>query len=69
MGDKEKVEVSFPFLVTDEKSIRNRVILSEVMDDDLIIFPSSIHEFIFMKSEVALQADYIVLKGMVENVN
>lgn len=43
--------------------------VSEVMRDDLIIFPSSVHEFIFMKSEVAFQKDYETLKEMVENVN
>lgn len=43
--------------------------VSEVIRDDLIIFPSSVHEFIFMKSEVAFQKDYETLKEMVENVN
>ena len=43
--------------------------VSEVMKDNLIIFPSSVHEFIFMKSEVAFQKDYETLKEMVEHVN
>lgn len=43
--------------------------VSDVMRDDLIIFPSSVHEFIFMKSEVALQVDYFILKEIVENIN
>lgn len=44
-------------------------VVSEVMRDDLIIFPSSVHEFIFMKAEIALQSDGYTLKEMVENVN
>lgn len=43
--------------------------VSEVMKDNLIIFPSSVHEFIFMKSETAFQCDYKTLKGIVEHVN
>ena len=43
--------------------------VSEVMKDNLIIFPSSVHEFIFMKFETAFQCDYKTLKGIVEHVN
>lgn len=43
--------------------------VSEVMKDNLIIFPSSVHEFIFMKFEDAGYNFVGDLKGIVEHVN
>lgn len=43
-------------------------IISETIDDDLVIFPSSIHEFIFMPASI-VERDYKELKEIVETVN
>ena len=44
-------------------------VISDVMKDDLIILPSSVHEFIFMKFEDAGYNFVGDLREMVENVN
>lgn len=44
-------------------------VISDVIKDDLVIFPSSVHEFIFMSAEDAILNSDINLKEIVENVN
>ena len=43
-------------------------VASEVVEDDLVIFPSSIHEFIFMPANT-VERDYHELKEIVESIN
>ena len=43
-------------------------IISETIEDDLVIFPSSIHEFIFMPAHT-VNRDYKELKEIVESIN
>ena len=44
-------------------------VISDIMKDDLIILPSSVHEIIFIKSEDAGYNFVGDLREMVENVN
>ena len=43
-------------------------IIAEEVEDDLVIFPSSIYEFIFMPASL-IERDYHELKEMVETIN
>ena len=43
-------------------------IISETIEEDLVIFPSSIHEFIFMPAHT-VNRDYKELKEIVESIN
>lgn len=43
-------------------------IIAEEIEDDLVIFPSSIYEFIFMPSSI-VERDYHELKEIVETIN
>lgn len=44
-------------------------VIADSVEDDLIIFPSSVHEFIFIKAELGKEVGYATLKNMVENAN